>query len=201
MANQTRLYEMIDFPNRMTAKEYLNSMNENREAAAKMYKVAELTDDELKLVRESVKQHGGRIDVVAMTADWCGDAAMNLPLFFKAADKVDGLFVRVFRPADLPKVETRFKHEGYDRLPIIVFFDSRRNEIGRFVERPRAADQRVADYWQQKPDPNKLMASNDEKKIGEAIGLFKQFVADMQKWYQDGLWRETAAEWIATIHR
>ena len=52
-----------------------------------------------------------------------------------------------------------------------------------------------------KPDPNKLMASNDEKKIGEAIGLFKQFVSEMQKWYQDGLWRETAAEWIATIHR
>ena len=30
MANQIRLYEMIDFPNRMTAKEYLNSMNEKQ---------------------------------------------------------------------------------------------------------------------------------------------------------------------------
>ena len=201
MANRTDLFEMIDFSNRMTANEYLSSMMENRDAAAEMYAAAELTDDELEKMREAVEQHGGRIDVAAMTADWCGDAAVNLPLIFKAADEVDGLSIRVFRPEDLPDVESRLKHEGYDHLPVIVFFDSKRNEIGRFMERPAAANEKVADYWRDKPDTDGLMASGDEQKIGEAIGMFKQMVSEMQGWYQDGLWRETAAEWIATIRR
>ncbi len=192
----TRLFDLIEFESLMTPDDYAADMTKNAEVVREMHDSAILTEEEQSAFAAAVQHHGGTVYAAAMTADFCGDSAMNLPLLYRIADEVEGVEVRVFRQDDQPAIKARLASEGYKRIPVIMFFDADGEEIGRFMERPKAARDRVKEWWTGKPDPAVLVMAG---KTDQAEALAKTFIEDMKPWYKDGLWRESAAEWIRIL--
>jgi len=201
MAADTELFDNLMGSGGLRPAEYLAGMTINGETAREMYEAAWLTEEERHDIEESCAIHGGKIHIVAMTADWCGDAAVNLPLAFRMSDLTPGVETIVLRAEDHPSLESRLKAEGYNLLPVLLFFDARGKELGRFMQRPQAAQPKVDKFFEGKPDADALMASGDPESVARAIGIFEELIAEMKEWYKEGLWRETAKEWLAILSR
>lgn len=84
--------------------------------------------------------------VVAFSAEWCKDCALNIPVLALISEAT-GLEVRVFGdlkkdplshtkkwriPPSPPEVETF----NVDKIPLMILFDREGREIGRIVENP-----------------------------------------------------------------
>ena len=96
---------------------------------------------------EQLKKLGERYVIVAFSATWCKDCAVNIPVLALLSE-VTGLEVRIFGgikkdplsplhkwriPPSPPEIES-FK---IDKLPSILIFDIAGNELGRIVEAPK----------------------------------------------------------------
>jgi thiol:disulfide interchange protein len=101
------------------------------------------------LKQESInqlKQFADKCIIVAFSAEWCKDCAVNIPVLALISETT-GMEVRIFGglktdslnaerkwriPPSPPEVETFH----VDKIPLIVLFDENGNEIGRIVENP-----------------------------------------------------------------
>jgi thiol-disulfide isomerase/thioredoxin len=96
---------------------------------------------------ERLKKLGEKYVVVAFSAAWCKDCAVNIPILALLSEET-GMEVRVFggikkdplshlhrwrMPPSPPETES-FK---IDKLPSILVFNAAGNEIGRIVEGPK----------------------------------------------------------------
>ncbi|MEM3596826.1 MAG: thioredoxin family protein [Candidatus Bathyarchaeia archaeon] len=94
-----------------------------------------------------LKQFAKKYFVVAFSAEWCKDCAANIPVLALISEET-GLEVRVFGglkkdplskarkwrvPPSPPEVETF----DVDKIPLIIVFDTKGNEIGRIIENPK----------------------------------------------------------------
>jgi thiol:disulfide interchange protein len=85
--------------------------------------------------------------IVAFSAEWCKDCTVNIPILALVSEAT-GLEVRVFGglkkdplsktrkwrvPPSPPEVETF----GVEKIPLIIVFDMKGNEVGRIVENPK----------------------------------------------------------------
>jgi hypothetical protein len=128
----------------VSATEYIESLDEPFQKRfierKKTYRLQRGIVEQLKKVRE-------RCVVVAFSATWCKDCAVNIPVLALLSE-VTGLEVRVFGgikkdplsplhkwriPPSPPETES-FK---IDKLPSILVFDIAGNELGRIVETPK----------------------------------------------------------------
>jgi thiol-disulfide isomerase/thioredoxin len=84
--------------------------------------------------------------VVAFSAEWCKDCAANIPVLARLSEAT-GLEVRIFGglkrdtlsterkwriPPSPPEVETFH----VEKIPLILIFDKKGNEVGRIIENP-----------------------------------------------------------------
>jgi thiol-disulfide isomerase/thioredoxin len=87
--------------------------------------------------------------IVVFSAEWCKDCTEHVPVLALISEAT-GLEVRVFgglkkdplsqerkwrTPPSPPEVETF----NVDKIPVILVFDRKGNEIGRIIENPRQA--------------------------------------------------------------
>ncbi len=95
---------------------------------------------------------------------------------------------------DYPGLNRAYNKAGIDHIPVLSFFDSDWNEVGRWVERPAAATQRIYEWKRTHPDIQRLEASDlleDKRRLRE---VYRGLTGEMARWYVDGLWQETIAE-------
>lgn len=64
----------------MTYKEYVEAMKVNREVVNRVYEELVFTPEDLIIWNEVAKRN---LRGVVLTADWCGDAALNVPIVQK----------------------------------------------------------------------------------------------------------------------
>src|SRR5213592_172807 len=112
------------FETGLTWKDYLAQMGDTRARTEENYQKAVLTDEERRFFGGL-----GQVRYALMLAEnWCGDVHHNSPV--------------LARDQNLDLTDC-FLNNGYRSIPVMAFFDKDWNEIGRWIERPHVATQRM----------------------------------------------------------
>jgi hypothetical protein len=128
------------FATGMTWKDYMGQMGDTRARTEDNYAKSALTEEER-------KAFGGvsHVRYAIMTAEnWCGDVHRNSPLIAHVCDAIPGCELRVFFRDQNADLRDTFLNNGYQSIPVVVFFDKDWDEVGRWVERAHAASAKTA---------------------------------------------------------
>jgi Thioredoxin len=121
----------------LTWKDYMAQMGDTRGRTEDNYGRATLTEDERKFFSGADL---GQVKYAVMLAEnWCGDVHRNSPLIARICEAMPGCDLRVFFRDQNADLRDTFLNNGYQSIPVVVFFDKDWNEIGRWIERSHAA--------------------------------------------------------------
>ena len=174
----------------MTATDYIASMQVNKENTMKVYNSCELEAE------QKAYLHGLQsleLRALILTADWCGDAMVNLPVFMRIANEalIDGRYF--IRDENLELMDQYLKNGKARSIPIIVFIDKEGNEVAKWG--PRAPEaQQLAD---------RLFGSLPAKGTAEFDEAFKKAIPAFQKKLSEDkeLWAAITKDIINTLKR
>jgi hypothetical protein len=123
------------FATGMTWKDYMGQMGDTRARTEQNYANSKLTDEEQKFFGgvSGVKY------VMMLAENWCGDVHRNSPLIAHICEAMPGCDLRVFLRDQNADLRDTFLNNGYQSIPVVVFFDKDWNEIGRWMERAHGA--------------------------------------------------------------
>jgi hypothetical protein len=114
-------------------------MGDTRARTEDNYGRATLTEEERKFF-SGISQ----VRYALMLAEnWCGDVHRNSPLLARIAEAMPSCELRVFLRDQNPDLRDCFLNNGYQSIPVVVFFDQDWNETGRWIERAHAATAKV----------------------------------------------------------
>lgn len=179
---------------------YVAQMNVNRELTRQLFDEITLDTGDREVFTEAVAHHGGQIYVTAMTEDWCGDAVANLPVIARLAAEVRNLELRLFLRSINPDLQSAYAADGIEHIPVVSFFDANWREIGRWVERPAAAQDRINAWMVAHPEVEALRQSNRPEDRERLKRVFESLLEEMLDWYREGLWQATLDELKARLH-
>lgn len=178
------------FATGLTWKDYLAQMGDMRARTEDNYQKAELTDEERRFFGGLGQVRYG----LMLAENWCGDVHRNSPLLARVAEAMPSCELRVFfRDQNLDLTDC-FLNNGYRSIPVMVFFDKDWTEIGRWIERPHAASQRMfairARTVDVAPDDRKEAATNEFR---------AELLAAYQTAPDQSLWRDAVREIRQTL--
>jgi hypothetical protein len=127
------------FAKGLTWKDYMAQMGDTRARTEDNYAKSALTEEERKFFSGI-----GPVRYVLMLAEnWCGDVHRNSPLIAHICEAMPNCELRVFLRDQNADLRDTFLNNGYQSIPVVVFFDRDWNEIGRWIERAHAATAKV----------------------------------------------------------
>ena len=186
MAQLTIPLDAARFAKGMTWKDYMAQMGDTRERTESNYAKSALTDDEKKFF-------GGVNGVrycMMLAENWCGDVHRNSPLIAHVCDAIPGCELRVFLRDQNADLRDTFLNNGYQSIPVVVFFDQNWNEIGRWLERAHVATNRAANIRAKTLDA----APKDKESQDKAMGEFRKMVQAAYEEPGASIWRAAANE-------
>ena len=134
------------FEKGMTTKEYIDSMQVNREEMMGIYQEYALPEA-ARPFYEGLKEL--RLRAVILTADWCGDAMLCVPILMRVAEAA-GMELRfLIRDENLELMDHYLTNGKSRSIPIFIFIDAdgreravwgpRAPEVQRLIEEMRAS--------------------------------------------------------------
>ena len=174
------------FSSGLTWKDYMAQMGDTRARTEENYQKATLTDDE----RKSFGAISGARYAVMLAEIWCGDVHRNSPLIARVCEAMPGCELRVFLRDQTPDLRDTFLNNGYQSIPVVVFFDKDWNELGRWIERAHAATTKAAQIR------SKTIESAPADKASQDAAM-NEFRSQVTAAYNDSghsLWRAAANE-------
>jgi Thioredoxin len=147
-------------------KDYMAQMGDTRARTEDYYSKSVLTDDEKKFF----------------------DVHRNSPLIAHVCEAMQGCDLRVFFRDKEADLRDTFLNNGYQSIPVVVFFDKDWNEIGRWLERSHAATGKAAQIRAKTVD----VASKDQ--ADAAMAEMRKQVGDAYTVPGGPLWRAAVAE-------
>jgi thioredoxin family protein len=172
------------FSKGMTWKEYVAQMGDTQARTQENYNKATLTDEERKFF-------SGVTDVkyiLMLAENWCGDVHRNSPLIAHIVEAVPGAELRVFFRDQNAELRDTFLNNGYQSIPVVVFFDKDWNEIGRWMERAHAATTKAAQIRA------KTLDGAPKEQQDAAMAEFRKQVQAAYEEPGGALWRGAANE-------
>jgi hypothetical protein len=171
------------FASGLSWKDYMAQMGDTRARTEENYEKAVLTEEERQFFGGV-----GQVRYALMLAEnWCGDVHRNSPLLARICEAMPRCELRVlFRDQHLDLTDA-FLNNGYRSIPVLVFFDQDWNEIGRWIERPHAATQRMVALRARTTD----VAPPDQQEA--ALAEFRQEILAAYH-ATPSLWRDAARE-------
>jgi len=166
-------------------KDYMAQMGDTQARTESNYAKSNLTDDERKFFGGVT----GVKYVIMLAENWCGDVHRNSPLIAHIVDAMPGAELRVFFRDQNADLRDTFLNNGYQSIPVVVFFDKDWNEIGRWMERAHAATTKAAVIRSSTID----VATGKEAQDAAMNEFRKQVQAEYDK-PGGTLWRAAAAE-------
>src|SRR5438128_1443605 len=127
------------FAKGLTWKDYTAQMGDTRARTEDNYTKSVLTEDERKFCAGLTQVRY----VLMLAENWCGDVHRNSPLIAHMCEAMPNCELRVFLRDANPDLRDAFLNNGYQSIPVVVFFDRDWNEIGRWIERAHAATAKV----------------------------------------------------------
>jgi len=129
------------FEKGMKGSEYRESMKVNREGLEKIYEEFRLSE-EARAYFESLAQK--KLRAVVLTADWCGDAMLCVPIMMRIAEVADIDMRYLIRDENLELMDQYLTNGKSRSIPIFIFIDSQGRE--QAVWGPRSPEvQRLID--------------------------------------------------------
>ena len=128
------------FATGLTWKDHVAQMGDTRARTEDNSAKAVLTDEERKFFSGVT----GVKYCMMLAENWCGDVHRNSPLIAHICEAMPGCELRVFLRDANPDLRDTFLNNGYQSIPVVVFFDKDWNEIGRWLERAHAATGKAA---------------------------------------------------------
>jgi len=175
-------------------EDYLSRMTSNQDLARNLYGEARLTPEDRTDLEQAILRHGGRIYLSAMTEPWCGDSAANLPMIARLASELSGVELRIFVRHEHPDLQAAYEADGIDRIPTVSVFDASFHELGRWVERPKAANARIEAWKTGYPELEALGKSPNPEDKKRRRAIYDGLLDEMVVWYRGGMWNETVRE-------
>lgn len=115
----------------LTYEQFKAQMTRNREQLEANERAVEVTREDIAAFKRA-----GRLSVLVLAEDWCGDVVANLPVLGRLAAETGTLDVRVFLRDQNDDLMAHYMNGEFKSIPVFVFFDDSLKEIGRFIERP-----------------------------------------------------------------
>jgi len=173
------------FATGLTWKDYLAQMGDTRARTEDNYGKAGLSDEE----RTFFSGISQARYALMLAENWCGDVHRNSPMLARIVEAMPGCELRVFFRDQNADLRDTFLNNGYQSIPVLVFFDKDWNEIGRWIERPSAATQKAYAIRAKTLD----VAPEDQKDAAMAE-FRKQVQAGYDTAPDKSLWRDTVRE-------
>ncbi|MFT4415238.1 thioredoxin family protein [Fredinandcohnia humi] len=129
------------FEKGMNQYEYIHNMQVHKENLLKVYNQFTLTDTDKEFLQALQDKE---IKAVILTADWCGDAMVNLPILMRLADEALLETRYLIRDENLELMDQYLTNGTARSIPIIIFLNKEYEEIGKWGPRSKEA-QRLAD--------------------------------------------------------
>ena len=175
------------FSKGLSWKDYMAQMGDTQKRTEENYNRATLTDDEKKFFG-GVK---GVKYVMMLAENWCGDVHRNSPLVARIVEAIPGAELRVFLRDQNLDITDCYLNNGYRSIPVVAFFDSNWNEIGRWIERAHPATSKAALIRSKTLD---LAPKDDKAKQDAAMNDFRTQVNAEYAVPGAPLWRAAVAE-------
>lgn len=176
------------FNSGQTWKDYMAQMGDTRAKTEANYANSKLTDEE----RKFFSGISGVKYVVMLAENWCGDVHRNSPLIAHIVEAMPGAELRVFLRDQNADLRDTFLNNGYQSIPVVVFFDKDWNEIGRWLERAHGATTVTAGIRARTLGVVPQGASKEQQDA--AMGEFRTQVQAEYDKPGGALWRAAAAE-------
>jgi hypothetical protein len=123
------------FAKGLTWKDFMAQMGDTKAKTEGNYAKSKLTDEERKFFNGITQVKYGMM----LAENWCPDVHRGAPLISHICEAMQGCDLRVFSRDQNPDLRDAFLNNGYQSIPVVVFFDKDWNEIGRWLERAHAA--------------------------------------------------------------
>jgi thiol-disulfide isomerase/thioredoxin len=175
------------FSKGLSWKDYMAQMGDTQARTESNYAKSNLTDDERKFFGSVT----GVKYVVMLAENWCGDVHRNSPLIAHIVEAMPGAQLRVFFRDQNPDLRDTFLNNGYQSIPVVVFFDKDWNEIGRWIERSHPATAKAVGIRAKTLD---LAPKDDKAKQDAAMNEFRAGVNAEYAVPGGPLWRAAAQE-------
>ena len=188
MAQLTIPLDAKRFATGLTWKDYMAQMGDTRAKTEQNYANSKLTDEEQKFFAGAT----GVKHVMMLAENWCGDVHRNSPLIAHIVEAMPGAELRVFLRDQNADLRDTFLNNGYQSIPVVVFFDKDWNEIGRWLERAHGATTVTAGIRARTLGAVPQGASKEQQDAA-----MNEFRAQVQAEYDKpggALWRAAAAE-------
>jgi hypothetical protein len=130
------------FARGLTYVDYIGGIETNQEEFVANYQEIVLRPEDQQFFAEVPRLLESQIKVLALAEDWCPDVVANLPVMARIAGSIPGAELRVFpRDENLDIMDQYLLRGQFRSVPTFVFFDQDFRELGRWIERPAAANQ------------------------------------------------------------
>lgn len=104
----------------MTFEQYVESMDVNREELKHVYEQLVFTEDDVAIFKEMVTRNWRGI---VLTADWCGDAALCVPIIQRIAEESNLPLHFLIRDDNLELMDQYLTNGTSRAIPIFIFID------------------------------------------------------------------------------
>ncbi|HYK71792.1 MAG TPA: thioredoxin family protein [Pseudoneobacillus sp.] len=113
------------FEKGMTFEDYVNSMKVNQQEVNRVYDQVSFTEDDLTLFKTIANR---KWKGIVLTADWCGDAALCVPVVQRMAEECQIELHFLIRDENLELMDQYLTNGKSRAIPIFIFIDQEANE-------------------------------------------------------------------------
>ena len=149
----------------LTIEQYIDSMNVNKEKLLHIKQNYLLhATDEIHSLQEL------HLKAIVITADWCGDAMVNIPILLRIAEATNIDVRFILRDSNLELMDQYLTNGTARSIPIFIFIDGKGNELA--VWGPRAA--KIQESFDELKAQLPSVEAPDFKE--KQLEMFKEFV-------------------------
>ena len=140
------------FSTAMSWPDFLERMKVNRSTIEANFQAHKVHPSELQAFTHPLRP----LKVLALVHDWCGDVVANLPIFARLEQAGLLSLAILEKNPDNTDLGLLYPHRsGEVHIPIYIVFNAEGHELGHFIERSPAMDERldqwVGDFWSKRP--------------------------------------------------
>jgi hypothetical protein len=190
--------------------DYFQSLANYKHLVLSLYRDASVSSEDRERVASELPAPAEELRMVILTEDWCGDSASTLPYIARLAEDLE-IPTRVFRQSRNSRLKQWYTERGTEHIPVVSLLspdtgddgeNTTWNELFRWVERPEAAQEKVAAWMESNPRFPELYERKDEdgEAAKEYFNLYARLLRDMSSWYRGGLWSEISREFSAFLN-
>lgn len=165
------------FQKGMSFKEYVDSMKVNQEQLKHIYDTLHISEEDQAFFRQLKEK---KWNAVVLTADWCGDAMLCVPIIQRLAELAEMELRFLIRDENLELMDQYLTNGKSRSIPIFIFIDETGNE--QAVWGPRAPEVQALVEEMRRKLPDKEDPTFEEKQNEMYRQFRNQISTDKQIW-------------------